>query len=353
MNGQIAMHQRNDCAHRRARGFTLIELMIAMLLGLVVIAGVTSVFLAGQQSFRTNNALGEVESSSRIAFELMARDIRGAGETGCNSRGGVAGGVVGNVLYNSTANWWSNWSNAVHGFDNGQADPAVAVGGGTGERVGGTDSLQLIGGGIAPVALRNNASNTAPYPLNPGNTPPNLKTGDIVIVCSPSNMVIMQVSAYNNADPNAPTVAHATGGVTPGNCSGDVPSYAGSGGCGMYGSSDPAPKSMLSRFNATDWYIGNNPDGGQSLYRISLVNNAGNVQPQAQEMVRNVTNMQVTYLQPPSTSFVTASAVTDWSQVAAARVELTVESNFQRAGTDAQPITRTYAATTTIRNRVD
>ena len=33
-----------------ARGFTLIELMVAMLLGLIVIGGVMSVFLAGQQT---------------------------------------------------------------------------------------------------------------------------------------------------------------------------------------------------------------------------------------------------------------------------------------------------------------
>jgi type IV pilus assembly protein PilW len=54
------MSQRIDIRHRRARpvprmrkslaGFTLIELMISMLLGLIVIAGVTSVFLATQRS---------------------------------------------------------------------------------------------------------------------------------------------------------------------------------------------------------------------------------------------------------------------------------------------------------------
>ncbi|HET7222033.1 MAG TPA: prepilin-type N-terminal cleavage/methylation domain-containing protein, partial [Rhodanobacteraceae bacterium] len=81
----------------RNRGFTLIELMIAMLLGLIVIAGVTSVFLAGQKSYRTNGALAEVEDGSRIAFELLARDIRQAGETGCDT----SSGRITNVLKNS------------------------------------------------------------------------------------------------------------------------------------------------------------------------------------------------------------------------------------------------------------
>ena len=48
------------CLRRPSAGFTLIELMIAMLLGLIVIAGVTSVFLATQRSYRTNEALGDV-----------------------------------------------------------------------------------------------------------------------------------------------------------------------------------------------------------------------------------------------------------------------------------------------------
>jgi len=72
-----------------------------------------------------------------------------------------------------------------------------------------------------------------------------------------------------------------------------------------------------------------------------------------QEMVRNVTGMQITYLQPPNTAFVAADQVTDWSVVTAVRVTLTLDSTFQRATVNAKPVERVYAATTTIRNRVD
>ncbi|MGH8148337.1 MAG: PilW family protein, partial [Rhodanobacteraceae bacterium] len=85
MNTLHANRRSLSLARRHATGFTLVELMVAMVLGLIVIAGVTSVFLSGQQSFRTNGALADVQDSSRIAFELMARDIRQAGLTGCNS----------------------------------------------------------------------------------------------------------------------------------------------------------------------------------------------------------------------------------------------------------------------------
>src|SRR5690554_7701360 len=65
--------------HGKTAGFTLVELMIALVLGLLVIAGVGSVFLANQNAYRTNVALGEAQESARISFEFLARDIRSAG----------------------------------------------------------------------------------------------------------------------------------------------------------------------------------------------------------------------------------------------------------------------------------
>ena len=123
-------------------GFTLIELMVAMLLGLIVIAGVTSVFLANQRTYRTNQALGDVQDGSRIAFELMARDIRNAGLNPCNN-----GDRMANVLNNSGTDWWANWANALRGYSGNQGDPATGgvFGTAAGQRVAGTDSVQVLG----------------------------------------------------------------------------------------------------------------------------------------------------------------------------------------------------------------
>src|SRR5690606_32376753 len=101
---------------RSSSGFTLIELMVAMVLGLIVVAGVASVCLANQRTDRTNQAPGDVPDGSRLAFEMMARDIREAGLTGCNNRGRVA-----NVLNNTSTPWWAGWGNAAHGYGAGTA----------------------------------------------------------------------------------------------------------------------------------------------------------------------------------------------------------------------------------------
>jgi type IV pilus assembly protein PilW len=337
-------------------GFTLVELMIAMLLGLVVIAGVTSVFLAGQQSFRTNDALAEVQDGSRVAFELMARDIREAGLTGCNS----ANNRVTNVLSNSPGNsgpqaWWADWSNAVHGYDDASTDPAFTGITGAGAPVAGTNSLELLSAGEMSVTIANDVPGSN-FKLNQSTT--QLTGGDIIVACSPDHAAILQISGYNNSNV---TVGYNTGSTNkPGNCSSNLgyPNDACTGNSPDY---TFPPNSKIAKLTGVDWYIGTNPAGGTSLYRVSLQNSGGNMTTQTQEMVRNVTGMTVTYLNPGlggalGASFQKASVITSnngWPGVTAVNVALTIASTFQRASVDNKALSRNYAFTTTVRNRVN
>ena len=341
----------------RSGGFTLIELMVAMVLGLIVIAGVTSVFLAGQQSFRTNDALANVQDSSRVAFELMARDIRGAGLTGCNSLNNRIVNVLNRAPGNpGTAAWWADWGNAVHGYDSASTDPAVAAGSGVGQRVAGTDSLQLMGAGDMSVNIANDVPGTN-FKLNQTTT--QLTGGDIIIACSPDHAAILQITGYNSSNI---TVGYNTGNnnPSPGNCSSNLgyPNDACTGNSPDY---TFPPNSKIAKLTAVDWYIGNNPAGGTSLYRVSLQNSGGTMSATSQEMVRNVTGMTITYLNPAigaiGGKFQTASVITannGWAGVTAVNVALTIRSTFQRADvTGNKAISRNYAFTTTVRNRVN
>ncbi|WP_266169528.1 PilW family protein [Dyella subtropica] len=330
---------------RSSLGFTLIELMVALVLGLIVIGGVISIFLANQQSYRTNMALSDVQNGSRIAFEVMTRDIRQAGLTGCDNSGRVA-----NVLNNSSSNWWSNWNNAVMGYDSSMTDPAL-TGLTAGTQVTGTDSLELLGVGNSGLSVASDQEPAANFKLN--ETTSDLQAGDVIIVCDPDHAVILQISDYNNSNV---TLVHNTGGsITPGNCSkglGYPTACTTTGTNYQYG-----PNSQIAKLSAADWYIGTNPLGGSSLYRLSVTNVGGAFGPPAtpQEMVRNVASMAIAYHESSganSAKFVKASSVVDWSKVDAVQVTLTLKSTDQRAGTNAKPISRTFTATTTVRNRV-
>lgn len=66
-------------ARTTQHGFTLIEAMIASLLGLIVIATVTGVFISTYQANSQNLKVVRMDEDMRAAMTLMVRDIRRAG----------------------------------------------------------------------------------------------------------------------------------------------------------------------------------------------------------------------------------------------------------------------------------
>lgn len=61
------------------RGLTLIELMVALVMGLVLIGGLASVFVANKQSYRHQEGLSQLQENGRFALAVLERDIRRAG----------------------------------------------------------------------------------------------------------------------------------------------------------------------------------------------------------------------------------------------------------------------------------
>ena len=335
------------CVSPRTRGFSLIELMIAMLLGLVVIAGVTSVFLANMSSYNTNQALSEVQDGARTAFELMSRDIRQAGLTGCSENETVI-----NVLNNGTTYWYTDWNNAsgnggpVIGYDAGTADSAVTTGTAASNRLATSPSLHLMGASASGLSLSADNENSGTFTLN--ETTATVPTGTIMMVCNPDHAAIVQITGQAGA-----VLTHAVStSPTPGNC---VKGLGAPSGC-VGNQYDYQANAMLSPLQAEDWYVGPSSagTGTNSLYRLALTyDSSGNANLTAEEIVRNVTNMQITYLVNGGTAFVSAATVAgNWTNVTAVQVSLTLQSTGQNVSTNSSSIQRTFTSTTTLRNRV-
>jgi len=70
---------------RHQRGVTLVELMIAMLLGLFLIGGLLQIFISSKQTYRMQEGLSRVQENGRFAMDFITRDIRMAGFIGCAS----------------------------------------------------------------------------------------------------------------------------------------------------------------------------------------------------------------------------------------------------------------------------
>jgi type IV pilus assembly protein PilW len=65
------------------RGFSLVELMVAIVLGLVLMAGVVQVFIGNRQAQRSDSAVSRVQEGGRLALDLITADLRAAGFYGC------------------------------------------------------------------------------------------------------------------------------------------------------------------------------------------------------------------------------------------------------------------------------
>ncbi|NRA83608.1 MAG: prepilin-type N-terminal cleavage/methylation domain-containing protein, partial [Gammaproteobacteria bacterium] len=70
---------------RSQLGFSLIELMIAMVISSIVIGGIFSIFIKTKDSQRYSMAVSRVQESSRFSLGYLKQDIRMIGYRGCIS----------------------------------------------------------------------------------------------------------------------------------------------------------------------------------------------------------------------------------------------------------------------------
>lgn len=323
-------------------GFSLIELMIALVLGLLLIAGALSIFLAAREAFRVTEDLSRVQESGRVAFDLLARDVREAGGNHCANAVRVA-----NVVSGRDSPYWQNWANSFKGFDGSDAftAPSFGFGGAASERVAATDALEVHSSeDLGMYVSEAMTSSQADFKVNA--VPSDVKANDVLMVCD-----FRLVSLFKATGVGAASISHGVGAS--GNCSGGfsrdlsllckddalIPAAA----WHLYGAN-----AVISRPRSIRWFIGNNDSGGTSLYRAVIY--PGGIQPGADEVAEGVTGMALTYISEGETGYRAAAGVADWSKVKAVRVELTLQSQ-RKVGVDHQPLNRTVSTVLALRNR--
>jgi type IV pilus assembly protein PilW len=71
----------------KQKGFTLVEIMVALTLSMVLIGGVIQIYISGKESYRVQKELARLQENQRIAMEFIQNDIRRAGFTPKNDPG--------------------------------------------------------------------------------------------------------------------------------------------------------------------------------------------------------------------------------------------------------------------------
>lgn len=88
---------------RRSRGFGLVEIMVALVLGLVVSMGIVQIFSASRGTFQSQNAAARMQEDARFVLSKMIQELRMTGMYGCLD--------IGSALNNSIQ--WSNATNTL------------------------------------------------------------------------------------------------------------------------------------------------------------------------------------------------------------------------------------------------
>lgn len=316
--------------YSQTRGFNLIELMIGMTLGLFVIGGVISVFVATQQANRTTQGLSQAQETQRIAFELLARSVREAGGNFCGKNLPTTTNIA-------APEWWQDASTQLRGFVGAMPLPAApngpaAIFPALGGRIPGTDAFQ-----VTSASLGEPYSIVASGPFVPPAVPPatfalnrapigsDLDAQSLAFACDYTQASLFGVLAKAGA-----VVTYAPNPALP-------PFILPRNQAHSYMLAPALIPATLTPFSAETWYIGasldsaNNPPtnpAARSLYRQRLVGAA----LVADEILENVTDMQITYSRlglPANQAFAPASPAwtqADWDSVIAVRINLTIET---------------------------
>ncbi|PPU95985.1 type IV pilus assembly protein PilW [Xanthomonas hyacinthi] len=320
----------------KGAGFSLVELMIAMVLGLLVVGAAIGIFISNRQTYSATENLGRVQEGVRTAFELMSRDVREAAGNPCVNNLPLA-----NVLNSSASNWWSNinqWGDAFRGYGPTEVATGLATGSGSTQRVTNTEVLQLFAADENAATISVHDPVGAKFTVNTASH--GIASGDLAVACDSRQASIFQVSSVAGQN-----IFHAAGG-TPGNCTTGlgVPLSCGAGTVFTYA----APSAVVVRLHATRWYIGNGANGPSLYQQVATAN--GTVT--TQEVAEGVSNLSVLYLVSGQSSYraATALAAGDWANVTAARITLQLVST-DGTGTGGQAIQRQLIHVVSLRNR--
>jgi len=354
--------------HHRLAGFTLIELLIGLLLGVLVAAAATTVFMMNSRTREATDSLGRMQEGARVAFELMARDLRQTGGFGCGREAGIGDSgsrmqgldyAVSNALANADGIWWASWNQALptgprgglRGYGASQAFGDAPFATATASRLADTAAIEiryahprvLDGTFVAPA---NPASDPARIQLNVPATGINghgFVSGDLVFVCAQSLAPVGSgVPPVENQDLRdfrpwavlaqvaviGPQLELAYAGLLPGNripaLWAPAPIWA--------PATRAQPRVLVSRYVPVRWYVGTNARGGRSLFRETIT--AGdNPQALREEIVEGISNLRFEYALDGGLDFV-AAPVADWADVTAVRVTVRVESGQGGPGTE-------------------
>jgi type IV pilus assembly protein PilW len=87
------LHRTHMKAHNNCHGFSLVELMVALVITLILLAGIGQIFLSSKKSYTLQNSFSRMQETGRYAMDTLTQDLRRAGYWGGNADITAIGGT--------------------------------------------------------------------------------------------------------------------------------------------------------------------------------------------------------------------------------------------------------------------
>ncbi len=329
-------------AARNIRGLSIVEIMVALTIGLILLAALTRLFVTSRTTYTLEESLARVQESGRFAMEFLAQDIRMAGYLGC---AGTAANIsnhlndpsaygtdVGPDTYlrghtytgsGSTPSALTDWTPALPGvvtltdgnsvtyFSAGDVEPY-------------TDVLVVRRGSETSVTLGDPMPSTS-ADLQINSNPGSLAKGDIVLISDCTSADIFQITGPDSLAGGSSNMTHNTGAVvSPGNLNQSFSK--------VYDTT-----AEIMKLTTRIYYIGrrnNSSSNPPALFRREMnTNDDAETVITTQELVEGVERMKFSYGEDTNTSdnftipniyHTSTSTVSDWSKITAVRLGILV-----------------------------
>ena len=302
-------------------GFSLIELMIASVIGLVILGGAVTVFSTNSASSKLSTGMARIQDNGRVALDIISYSTRMAGYEGCRDEVKDPAIVLATVAPTVDLRDGAIWGSEV---DTGNSwDPArpADLNPISGRVKADTDVFYIQhGSGRTSTLAADMASSSADIllPLNPDQ----FATNDMLMI---SNCETTEIFRATDVDDNAAgqtVVQHGTSANIQSNFN---TVYTGT------GDRDAVPVRVM-RFEASAYFIGDsNRDtpNGDSIFSLFVRDTTTGT---TTELVEGVENLQVLYGEnvqpdpelPPLIRYVTADAVTNFANVLSVQLGLLI-----------------------------
>ena len=275
-------------------GFSIIELMVALVIGLFLLSGVLTVYLSNKQTYVSTQSLARVQENLRFSMDMLTKDARMAGYMPCRYQANLS-----NILTDNGNTWWQPFfDSGLVGFEGGVSTFPATI---AADVEPGTDAIAIFKGGSFEASIL--VHDTAAEEIILKDTAPinELSKGEIAIICDSHQATLFQISDVDTSDFEI-EYSDSAADISPGNCTAGLGS-TGNVVCGDANSGEThffGEGAQLVSYAPVIYYIAESDTPGVfALKRNHLVardiSGVETANMEAEELLQGVESMQIRY----------------------------------------------------------